>query len=141
MKMLIKNLFAFAFGALFAVGLLLSGMSNPAKVQNFLDVFGTWDASLAFVMMGAILVAFVPFQRAQRKAITVFKEPMQLPNNTQIDGKLILGSVLFGTGWGLSGICPAPSLTLIGLGYFDVLYFVAAMLLGIVLHRLWLEKA
>lgn len=136
----IKNALAFVFGGLFAVGLILSGMSNPVKVQNFLDVFGTWDASLAFVMMGAILVAFVPFQRAQRHPVTLFKEAMQLPSKQQIDRKLILGAVLFGTGWGLAGICPAPSLTLIGLGNVDVLYFVLAMLTGIVLHRVLFEK-
>lgn len=135
-NILVKNLLAMLFGALFAVGLMLSGMSNPEKVLNFLDVFGTWDASLAFVMMGAIVVAFVPFQRAQRYPVTLFKETIQLPTNTQIDFKLILGAVFFGVGWGLTGICPAPSLTLIGLGYLEVMYFVTAMAVGMLLHKI-----
>lgn len=133
---LVKNLLAMLFGALFAVGLMLSGMSNPEKVLNFLDVFGTWDASLAFVMMGAIVVAIVPFQRAQRYPVTLFKETIQLPTNTQIDFKLILGAVFFGVGWGLTGICPAPSLTLIGLGHLEVMYFVTAMTAGMLLHKI-----
>ena len=113
-----KNVFSFLFGSLFAIGLMLSGMSNPAKVLGFLDVFGHWDASLAFVMMGAIIVAFIPFQYAIRhpQMKTLFQDNIQLPSNTQIDLKLILGSVIFGIGWGIAGICPAPSFTLLGLG-------------------------
>ncbi|ENV44147.1 MULTISPECIES: DUF6691 family protein [Acinetobacter] len=134
-----KNVFAFLFGALFSVGLMVSGMSNPEKVLDFLDLFGDWDASLAFVMMGAIAVAFIPFQKAVRKAQpkTVFNEPIDLPKNNQIDKKLITGAVLFGAGWGIAGICPAPSFTLIGLGHYQVLYFIVAMLVGVWIHRKW----
>ena len=130
-----KNVFAFIFGSIFSLGLMISGMSNPEKVLSFLDIFGTWDASLAFVMIGAIIVAFVPFQRAIQHPITVFKEKIELPQKTQIDRNLIIGSFIFGIGWGIAGICPAPALTLIGLGHYQAMYFIAAMLLGIVVHQ------
>lgn len=134
-----KNLLAFMFGGLFSIGLMVSGMSNPQKVINFLDVFGSWDASLAFVMMGAIAVAFIPFQKAVRtqQPKTVFNEPIDLPKNNQIDRKLIVGAILFGTGWGIAGMCPAPSFTLIGLGHYDALYFIGTMLIGVLIHRKW----
>ncbi|MCH7383053.1 DUF6691 family protein [Acinetobacter dispersus] len=135
-----KNLFAFLFGSIFALGLLISGMSNPEKVLSFLDVFGAWDISLMFVMIGAIVVAFIPFQKALRSPKTLLGESMALPDNNQIDKKLITGAILFGIGWGIAGICPAPALTLIGLGYFEVWYFIAAMLLGMLIHRLWAKQ-
>lgn len=132
-----KNIFAFIFGGLFATGLMFSGMANPEKVLNFLDVFGTWDASLAFVMMGAIAVAFIPFQilSKQQAPKTVFNEPIVLPKNTQLDPKLITGSAIFGIGWGLAGICPAPSLTLVGLGHYQVFYFIIAMAIGVIVYN------
>lgn len=140
--LIFKNILAFIFGGIFALGLIISGMSNPAKVQNFLDIFGTWDASLAFVMIGAILVAFIPFQNVLRREYpqTIFLEPIMLPSNSQIDAKLITGAVLFGIGWGIAGICPAPSLTLIGLGHYQVLYFIVAMLVGMLIHRQIFER-
>ena len=140
--LIFKNILAFIFGGVFALGLMISGMSNPAKVQNFLDIFGTWDASLAFVMIGAILVAFIPFQNVLRREYpqTIFLEPIMLPSNRQIDAKLITGAVLFGIGWGIAGICPAPSLTLIGLGHYQVLYFIVAMLVGMLIHRQIFER-
>ena len=130
-----KNIFAFIFGGLFSVGLMLSGMSNPAKVIGFLDIFGQWDASLAFVMIGAIVVAFIPFQKAIRNPVTVFNEVIELPKNTQLDTKLVAGAFIFGIGWGIAGICPAPAFTLIGLGHYQALYFIVAMLFGILIHR------
>ena len=128
-----KNLIAFLLGGLFSLGLMISGMANPEKVLNFLDVFGNWDPSLALVMAGAIGVALIPFQWALRhpNTTTVYGEKIELPQQTQIDAKLIGGSALFGIGWGIAGICPAPSLTLIGLGYYQAVYFIAAMLLGL----------
>ena len=137
-----KNVWAFIWGGLFSIGLMLSGMSNPAKVIGFLDIFGQWDASLAFVMMGAIAIAFIPFQKAVRQPHpqTFYGEAMQLPKNTKIDRKLILGSLLFGIGWGIAGICPAPSFTLIGLGYYQAIYFIIAMFVGALLHRKVMEK-
>ncbi|MCH4242591.1 YeeE/YedE family protein [Acinetobacter gerneri] len=130
-----KNIFAFIFGGLFSIGLMISGMSNPGKVIGFLDLFGQWDPSLAFVMIGAILVAFIPFQKAIRKPKTIFNEKIELPNNNKIDKKLITGAFIFGVGWGIAGICPAPAFTLIGLGYYQALYFIIAMLAGVLIHR------
>lgn len=134
-----KNFLAFVFGGLFSIGLMLSGMANPEKVLNFLDITGQWDPSLAFVMAGAICVAFIPFQRAVRhpEVKTVYGEAIDLPKNSHLDAKLITGSCLFGIGWGVAGICPAPSLTLIGLGHYQAVYFLAAMFVGVWLHRLW----
>lgn len=135
-----KNFFALIFGSLFALGLLVSGMSNPEKVLSFLDIFGAWDISLMFVMIGAIAVAFIPFQKALRNPKTLSGEAIVLPKNNQIDKKLIIGAILFGMGWGIAGICPAPAITLIGLGYFEVWYFIGAMLLGMLIHRLWVKQ-
>lgn len=134
-----KNILAFLFGALFSIGLLISGMANPQKVFGFLDLLGNWDASLAFVMMGAILVAVIPFQKAVRQtnAKTLDGENIQLPQKTQIDYPLIFGSFIFGIGWAIAGICPAPSLVLIGLGHWQTLYFIVAMLIGMALVNQW----
>ncbi|OJU54469.1 MAG: YeeE/YedE family protein, partial [Acinetobacter sp. 39-4] len=96
--------------------------------------------SLMFVMIGAIAVAFIPFQKALRNPKTLSGEAIALPKNNQIDKKLITGAILFGIGWGIAGICPAPAITLIGLGYFEVWYFIAAMLLGMLIHRLWAKQ-
>ncbi|MCU4362777.1 MULTISPECIES: DUF6691 family protein [Acinetobacter] len=131
-----KNIFAFLFGSLFSLGLMISGMSNPEKVLGFLDIFGQWDISLMFVMLGAIAVAFIPFQKAIKSPKTLFNEQIQLPTNTQIDQRLIVGAFIFGIGWGIVGICPAPALTLIGLGHFEALYFIVAMLLGMFIYRI-----
>lgn len=135
-----KNLFAFIFGSIFALGLIISGMSNPAKVLSFLDIFGDWDISLMFVMIGAIAVAFIPFQKAIRHPRTISGETIALPQNRQLDKKLIVGAVLFGVGWGIAGICPAPAITLIGLGYTQIWYFIIAMLIGMFIHRLWAKS-
>lgn len=134
-----KNILAFVFGSLFSLGLMVSGMSNPQKVIDFLDFFGHWDASLAFVMIGAILVAIIPFQIAVHSTApkTMFHEPIDLPTNNKIDPKLVTGALLFGIGWGIAGICPAPSFTLIGLGHYQVLYFIVAMIAGVFIHRKW----
>ncbi|WP_049063449.1 DUF6691 family protein, partial [Acinetobacter seifertii] len=96
-----KNILAFIFGSLFSLGLMISGMSNPEKVLGFLDIFGQWDISLMFVMLGAIAVAFIPFQKALKSPKTIFNEQIQLPMNTQIDQRLIAGAFIFGIGWGI----------------------------------------
>jgi uncharacterized membrane protein YedE/YeeE len=134
-----KNIFAFLFGSLFSLGLMISGMSNPEKVLAFLDIFGQWDISLMFVMLGAIAVAFIPFQKAIKTPKTLFNEQIQLPTNTQIDQRLIVGAFIFGIGWGIAGIFPAPALTLIGLGHFEALYFIVAMLLGMFIYRILIK--
>ncbi|EYT23629.1 DUF6691 family protein [Acinetobacter sp. 1000160] len=135
-----KNLFAFIFGSIFALGLIISGMSNPAKVLSFLDIFGDWDISLMFVMIGAIAVAFIPFQKAIRHPRTILGETIVLPQNRQLDKKLIVGAVLFGIGWGIGGIGPTPAITLIGLGYTPIWYFIIAMLIGMFIHHLWAKS-
>ncbi len=135
-----KNVLALFFGGLFSLGLMISGMSDPQKVISFLDLFGQWDPSLAFVMIGAIAVAFIPFQWAKRKPETIFHEKITLPENRQIDAKLISGALIFGIGWGLAGICPAPAFTLIGMGYYQATYFILAMFVGVILHKKIMER-
>ncbi|MBY0430643.1 MAG: hypothetical protein K2Q10_05560 [Rhodospirillales bacterium] len=121
---------ALVAGALLGSGLILGGMSQPAKVQAFLDVAGRWDPSLALVMVGAIGAAWPAFAWAKRHRRTLVGEPLDLPAGNAIDGKLILGSLLFGAGWGLSGLCPGPALVSLGFGSLPGLAFVAMMILG-----------
>ena len=122
--------FAFFSGLIFGVGLIVAGMANPAKVLGFLDLAGLWDPSVALVMAGAITVASVAFRFAKRRTLSLLGLPLQLPAATQIDRRLIVGSVVFGVGWGLAGICPGPGLVLLGSGELFGLVFVIAMLLG-----------
>jgi uncharacterized protein len=142
--MIKKLIFSLISGALFAVGLVVSGMTQTAKVIGFLNVggivnpqrFGAWDASLAFVMGGALLVTLVAFAltpRAGNKpwAATHF----ELPSRKDIDSKLLLGAVLFGTGWGLAGYCPGPALASLLSGGMDVVVFTVALVLGMVLAK------
>jgi len=131
-----KNLSALFAGLVFGIGLILSGMTNPAKVINFLDIFGDWDPSLMFVMIGAIGVSFFAFRKASGLSLSLIKEQMQLPTAKEIDLPLITGSVLFGVGWGLVGLCPGPAMASIVTGGFEVLLFVVAMLIGMAIYRL-----
>jgi uncharacterized protein len=117
-------------GLLFGAGLILSGMSDPAKVLGFLDLAGKWDPSLMLVMAGAIGVAVVPFAWAGRLGRSWLGAPMLLPRNKRVDCRLLIGSALFGAGWGLSGICPGPALISIGAGYLPGAIFAVCMLLG-----------
>jgi uncharacterized membrane protein YedE/YeeE len=123
-------------GLLFGLGLIISGMINPAKVLNFLDVFGSWDPSLAFVMLGAVAVTFVGYRLAFRRPCPIFGEQFQLPINKQIDAHIVLGPAIFGIGWGLSGFCPGPAVTSLLLLAKGTLVFVPAMLVGMALTRL-----
>jgi uncharacterized protein len=129
----------FAIGLIFGLGLIVSGMSNPAKVLNFLDVggipAGTWDASLAFVMAGAIAVTFVGFNRVSQLARPFFAERFYVPTRKDIDPKIVVGPAIFGIGWGLAGFCPGPALTALGFGSVSAFAFVAAMCAGMVLAR------
>lgn len=135
------NIIALITGLLFGLGLMLSGMVNPAKVQGFLDITGNWDPSLAFVMGGAIAVGLVFFQLARRRTESLAThEAMQLPANNTIDRRLILGSIAFGAGWGLAGICPGPAIVALAMGNLDVLVFVIAMIAGMGLFSLLQRK-
>lgn len=117
-------------GLLFGLGLIVAGMTNPAKVIGFLNLAGPWDPSLAFVMAGAIAVGTVAFLVARRRAVSLLGAAMQLPSTRDIDRRLVLGSLVFGVGWGLAGFCPGPGLVALGMGEFKALVFVAAMLVG-----------
>ena len=123
-------------GVLFGAGLAVSQMTNPAKVQNFLDVLGSWDPSLAFVMGVALAVAAVGFAAARRRPAPLFAEAFELPTRRDLDAELLGGAALFGVGWGLSGFCPGPALAALVQGVAAVYAFVAAMLAGMALHRL-----
>jgi hypothetical protein len=130
----------FLCALLFGLGLLVSGMGNPAKVANFLDLAGAWDPSLAFVMGGAILVALPGYLLAQKRARPVLEERFSMPTATAIDRRLIVGAAIFGIGWGLAGLCPGPALTLTFIGGREALLFLAAMFAGIVVARDILPK-
>lgn len=127
---------AFAVGLLFGLGLILSGMTDPGKVQGFLDLAGAWDPSLAFVMGGAILVAFGAFAVARRRTTAFLGGAMHLPSTRAVDRPLIVGSLVFGIGWGLAGFCPGPALVSLGAGHWQALLFTVAMLAGMALHEL-----
>jgi uncharacterized membrane protein YedE/YeeE len=117
-------------GLVFGIGLIVAGMANPAKVLAFLDFAGDWDPSLALVMAGAIAIASIGFAAAARRAISLIGLPISLPSASCIDFRLLIGSAVFGVGWGLAGICPGPALVLAGAGSLKAVAFVAAMLAG-----------
>ena len=127
---------AFLAGLVFGLGLLLSGMADPAKVLGFLDLAGAWDPSLMFVMGGAVGVGVVAFALARKRARSLLGEPMQLPTKTSIDRRLLLGALLFGAGWGLAGFCPGPAVVALGAGEAKAVVFVLAMLAGMALFEL-----
>jgi uncharacterized membrane protein YedE/YeeE len=129
-----------ALGLLFGAGLVISGMANPAKVLNFLDLFGTWDPSLAFVMGGAVIVAFVGYRLVLARDRPVVGSAFHLPTRNDIDARVIVGPAIFGIGWGLGGFCPGPALTALGLGAYGTLAFVPAMIVGMWTARLLAES-
>lgn len=130
-----RKLCAFIAGLLFGIGLLLAGMANPAKVLGFLDLAGQWDPSLALVMLGAIGIAWWPFHWAMGQSRSLLGAPMQIPAKTGMDRRLIGGSLLFGIGWGIAGICPGPALVLLPGGHWQAWVFVLAMLVGMLLFQ------
>jgi len=127
---------AFAAGLLFGIGLIVSGMSDPAKVIGFLDLAGRWDPSLAFVMVGAILVGIAGYAVARKRASAFLGGAMHLPTARQIDRRLVLGSLVFGAGWGLAGFCPGPAIVSFGAGQDKAVVFVIAMVAGMALFEL-----
>lgn len=122
---------ALAAGAIFGVGLAISGMTKPAKVVGFLDLFGAWDASLAFVMMGAIAVHLVAYRLIARRPSPLFDTKFHLPTRKDLDVRLVLGAAIFGIGWALAGFCPGPGLVTAASGALAALVFVAGMTAGI----------
>ncbi len=130
---------AFLSGLVFGLGLIVSGMANPAKVIGFLDLAGAWDPSLALVMAGAIGVGVFAFRVAHQRMETMLGVELKLPKLTHIDRRLIVGSVLFGVGWGIGGFCPGPGIVALGAGESKAAVFVASMIAGMLIFE-WLEK-
>lgn len=130
-----RLLAAWICGLVFGAGIAVSGMISPAKVLNFFDIAGAWDASLAFVMGGALAVAMIGYRMVLRRGRPLLAQAFQLPTRRDLDPALILGAGLFGIGWGIAGFCPGASIPALGLGQPDALIFVAAMLAGIAIAR------
>ncbi|SCB24219.1 YeeE/YedE family protein [Rhizobium hainanense] len=135
-----RVLVALASGLIFGFGLSLSGMVDPVRVQGVLDLFGHWDPSLIFVLAGAVIVAFVGVSIMRRWRRPVFDAVFHLPETKPIDRRLMIGSAVFGIGWGMAGLCPGPALAALSLGLPQVPLFVAAMLIGMVAHDRWAKK-
>lgn len=131
---------ALGAGVVFGLGLIVSGMTDPAKVRNFLDVAGPWDPSLAFVMGGAVVVAFIGYRLAFASGAPLFGERFVLPTSTQVDRRLVAGAALFGIGWGLAGFCPGPALASVYSGGESAWIFVGAMLAGMWAARRLVER-
>lgn len=137
-----QMLAALVSGAVFGLGLALSGMLDPARVQGFLDITGAWDPSLAFVLGGAVGVMFLGLRLIARFKRPAFDDRFHLPENRVIDRRLVLGSALFGIGWGIGGFCPGPGIAGLSLGRIEPLLFVVFMLAGMILHdQVFLRRA
>jgi uncharacterized membrane protein YedE/YeeE len=128
-------------GLVFGVGLIISGMVNPAKVLGFLDLAGAWDPSLVFVMAGAIAIAAIGFAMARRRTRSVLGAEFMLPTKRDIDRRLVIGSAAFGIGWGIAGFCPGPAIVALGAGEVKALVFVAAMVAGMLLFEVIERRA
>ncbi|MBY6049851.1 YeeE/YedE family protein [Vannielia litorea] len=135
-----KHFLIYLIGLTFGLGISISGMANPAKVINFFDFAGTWDPSLAFVMGGAVTVAFIGYRQVFRRAAPIWGKGFSLPSTRQIDARLIGGSLVFGIGWGIAGFCPGGALPALGAGRSEVFIFVVALVAGILLAKA-LQKA
>jgi uncharacterized membrane protein YedE/YeeE len=120
----------FAIGVLFGWGLIISGMSNPEKIIGFLDLASNWDPSLIFVMLGAVLVGLAGFYLANKRSEAFFGGILHMPTRRDITKPLVIGSLIFGAGWGIAGFCPGPALVALGAGHLKALVFVIAMLAG-----------
>ena len=130
MRSSISVLVQFIIGSIFGLGLVIAGMSNPAKVQNFLDLAGAWDPSLAFVMLGAIVVAFIGFRLVLSRPKPIMGDWFHLPTAKDIDSRILIGPAIFGIGWGLAGFCPGPAFTALSGGSSSAILFVIAMSIG-----------
>ena len=130
-----RNASALAAGLLFGLGLAISQMVNPDKVLDFLDVAGDWDPSLALVMGGAVGVAMLAFRFVLKRGKPMFESEFHLPRMTKVDRRVLLGSAIFGLGWGIGGYCPGPGIAALSAGSVEALVFVAGMALGSVLHQ------
>jgi uncharacterized protein len=125
------NLFSqYLIGVLFGLGLLISGMSNPQKILNFLDITGNWDPSLLFVMGGAVLVGLGGFYLITKRSEAFFGGVFHVPTRRDITKPLVIGSFIFGAGWGIAGFCPSPAIVALGAGHLKAFVFVIAMLIG-----------
>jgi uncharacterized membrane protein YedE/YeeE len=131
---------SFGCGLVFGLGLLISGMTEPEKVLGFLDFFGAWDATLAFVMAGAVIVAGAGFALARHRSAPLFAAKFSWPSRSDIDAPLVTGAALFGIGWGLSGICPGPALVNLAGLTAPMIVFVATMVLGMLGYELWQRR-
>lgn len=136
-----ERLTAVLAGLLFGAGLALSGMVNPMKVVNFLDLLGTWDPTLIFVMGAGLVVTFLGYRIVLARPRPLFAPAFTLPAACQIDGRLLGGSVLFGLGWGLTGFCPGPAIASLVFGYWPSVVFVISMAVGILAVRLFARRA
>ncbi|MBS0925189.1 YeeE/YedE family protein [Providencia sp. JGM181] len=128
---------ALVSGILFGLGLLLAGMGNPAKILAFLDITGNWDPSLLVTMAVAMVISGIAFQLVKKRKTSVLNCPLQIPTSKVIDKKLVIGSVLFGLGWGLGGICPGPAILLTGMGLTQGILFTLAMIAGMAIFQLF----
>ncbi|HTV33191.1 MAG TPA: YeeE/YedE family protein [Methylocella sp.] len=132
-----QNFAALAAGVLFGFGLSLSGMLDPARVRGFLDIFGRFDPSLAFVLAGAVLMSHIGYVVSRRLRHPLFEETYHLPKKRKIDWPLLTGAAIFGAGWGIGGICPGPALAGLALGILPFYVFTGAMVTGVLLHDHW----
>ena len=137
---MMRRLSEFLIGLLFGIGLLVSGMTNPAKVIGFLDIAGSWDPSLMFVMGGAVVIGFFGFRIAKGRRESLFGRVISLNDSKSIDARLIVGAAIFGVGWGLSGFCPGPAIAALGTGEWKAVLFGVAMVLGMGLQALYQRR-
>lgn len=135
-----NNLSALLVGFIFSLGLALSGMTNPDKVKGFLNIFGSWDPSLIFVMIGAIGVHFLTYKMIRKRKSPLFSAHWHVPQKSEITKSLVIGSVLFGIGWGLAGFCPGPAMTSLTTLSSTALVFVVFMLLGMLIFKVFDKK-
>jgi len=126
---------------LFGLGLIVSGMANPEKVLGFLDIAGLWDPSLAFVMGGAIIVGLIAFTVARKRTLSFLGFNMKLPTNNRIDKRMVIGSMMFGIGWGIAGLCPGPAIASLALRPSSAAIFVVAMIAGMTIARMFEKEA